>query len=54
MKNDIQRGDTAIIVGSYTIGKERLFIAAAQHYNCKIYVDSHKYDSLFIAIAFTR
>jgi len=43
MAPDMARSDTVIVVGSYTIGKERLFVAAAQRYNVKIYVDNHKY-----------
>eukprot|EP01125_Pyxidicula_operculata_P006402 TRINITY_DN2222_c0_g1_i10.p1 TRINITY_DN2222_c0_g1~~TRINITY_DN2222_c0_g1_i10.p1 ORF type:complete len:618 (-),score=115.62 TRINITY_DN2222_c0_g1_i10:2242-4095(-) len=43
IKPEISRPDTIIVVGSYTIGKERLFIAAGLHYDVKIYVHNEKF-----------
>jgi hypothetical protein len=42
LEMDFKRSDTAIAVGSYTIGKEKLFISMAQHFGCKIYVSANK------------
>jgi DNA cross-link repair 1A protein len=33
---------TLIAVGSYTIGKERVYLAAAEKFNCKVFVSTYK------------
>jgi DNA cross-link repair 1A protein len=43
IKNDVKRADTIILFGTYTIGKEKIFIEAALKYQCKIYVTTAKY-----------
>jgi DNA cross-link repair 1A protein len=34
------------IFGSYSIGKERIYMAVAEHLNCKVYVDPRRYRIL--------
>lgn len=43
MSPEMSEPDTVIVVGSYTIGKERLFIAAAEKFKCKIFLSAEKY-----------
>eukprot|EP01126_Amoeba_proteus_P043614 TRINITY_DN4797_c0_g1_i1.p1 TRINITY_DN4797_c0_g1~~TRINITY_DN4797_c0_g1_i1.p1 ORF type:complete len:349 (-),score=51.96 TRINITY_DN4797_c0_g1_i1:214-1260(-) len=46
LEEDFKRPDTVVAVGSYTIGKEKLFISMAQHYNCKVFVNDKKFNIL--------
>jgi DNA repair metallo-beta-lactamase len=35
-----------LVFGAYTIGKERIYMAVAEHLDCKVYVENRRYDIL--------
>ena len=45
-KQDKQKKKILFLFGSYTIGKEKVYLAAARHFRMKVYVDSTRYKTL--------
>ena len=41
-----QKNKTLFLFGSYTIGKEKIYLSVAEHFGMKVYVDSRRYRIL--------